>query len=665
MVSLTIDGKTVEVTEGTTVLRAAEKAGIHIPTLCDHPHLTPYGGCRLCVVEVQGFRVPMASCMLPVMPGMVVQTDTEKVRKARKFVLTLLFSERNHFCPFCQVSGGDCELQNAAYEQDMTHWPLQPNWTKYPVDSSHPYYVLDNNRCIVCRRCVRACGELAGNFTLGIAERGARSILVADYDVPAGQSSCIQCGSCVQVCPTGALIDRQSAYRGHDKQVTHVPSLCVGCSVGCSIDIQTCDNQIVRINGDWDGAVNHGVLCKTGRYQPLEEKRQRVTQPMVRKNGSLEPVSWDEALTFTADHLKPLKGKADDGVAAVASTRLPAEALALFQEIFADDFGSHMVTSVEEGVPTAVPTALAEELGHSFEGKIHSLENADCVMTIGANLAESHQVIGFMVKRILPKGVNLVVVDPYENGLDPYTNYTIKAQKGSDLDVLEGLAAAVVKLGLAKGPRPNFDFNKILESMPEKTGISTDQFLKVAFIIGSAENPVIIYGKGITAHGSMPVLKALVGFSKLVGAVKENEAGLLSIKGEANSLTATQYKLDQPFRLNGHKAAYVAMGDDYPAGRLTQRLEKAPFLVVQASYFTPLTDVAHVVFPVEMWAEQEGHYVNLEGKLQKTTKALEAPAEVRSNVAVLEALAEKLSIRPVKDWKKQLQVRVPSVAISE
>src|SRR6266498_5621274 len=193
MVQITINGKQIEVPEGTTVLRAAEMAGVTIPRLCDHKELTPYGGCRLCIVEVQGVRVPMASCTLPVNNGMVVNTETDAIKKSRKFVLSMLFSERNHFCQFCQVSGGDCELQNAAYHEEMTHWPIQPGWNNFPVDTSHPYFVLDNNRCILCRRCVRACAEMAGNFTLSattmlLAPRSAtdsvklpaKSMVVAD-----------------------------------------------------------------------------------------------------------------------------------------------------------------------------------------------------------------------------------------------------------------------------------------------------------------------------------------------------------------------------------------------------------------------------------------------------------------------------------------------------
>ncbi|MBA3074514.1 MAG: 2Fe-2S iron-sulfur cluster binding domain-containing protein, partial [Anaerolineae bacterium] len=203
MATITINGNKLEVPDGMTVLRAAQANGIEIPTLCDHPHLTPYGGCRLCLVEVEGARTLQPSCTLPVSNNMVVKTDTKKVLDARKFVLTLIFSERNHFCPYCQVSGGDCELQNAAYNEGMTHWPLSPNYTTFPMDASHPYIIMEANRCILCRRCVRACGDLVGNYTLGFEERGANSILVADTGVPLGESTCISCGACVQVCPTG------------------------------------------------------------------------------------------------------------------------------------------------------------------------------------------------------------------------------------------------------------------------------------------------------------------------------------------------------------------------------------------------------------------------------------------------------------------------------
>ncbi|MDR3577131.1 MAG: molybdopterin-dependent oxidoreductase [Anaerolineaceae bacterium] len=664
MVNISIDGKSIQVPDGTTVLQAARMAEVYIPTLCDHPELTPYGGCRLCLVEVEGARTLQPSCTLPVNNNMVIHTDTEKVREARKFVLTLIFSERNHFCPFCQVSGGDCELQNAAYREGMTHWPLMTNWQTYAVDASHPNFVLDNNRCILCRRCVRACGELVGNFTLGFEERGARSFLVADLGTPLGESTCVACGTCLQVCPTGALIDRASAYHGKDLQVEHHESVCLGCSVGCGIDVLTRDNNIVRIEGNWDAPVNDGVLCNVGRFHPLEEKRDRIVTPMVRKDGKLKASTWDEALDVVASHLKPLAGKNGSGVAALASTRLSAEALYAFKQLFADKMQSNMVTSNEEGYPSAVSATLAEELGKSFEGRLAEINTSDFVLLAGVNLVDNHQVAGFFVKRALPNGTKLVVIDPFENPLDANADFVLKAGKASELEIFNGLEAALSKLGLAKTQAVS-NPDPILKTAAEKTGIAAETFLAVAKLLGTAQHPVIIYGKGITSHGGADSLKALVELGHMTGVIDENHSGMISTKGQANSMVATQFNMDKPFELNGQQAVYIALGDDFVSKRLIQKVEKAPFLVVQTSYTSQLSAAADVVLPVEMWAEQEGHYMNLEGRLQKANKSLPTPADCWSNDAVLKAVAARMGIEINENWKEQLYQRVPSVAFME
>jgi formate dehydrogenase major subunit len=651
MVNITIDGKLIEVPEGTTVLGAARLGGIEIPTLCDHPHLTPYGGCRLCLVEIEGARTLQPSCTMPASNNMVVHTDTAKVRDARKFVLTLIFSERNHFCMYCQVSGGDCELQNAAYREGMTNWPLVPNWQSNAVDASHPYFILENNRCILCRRCVRACGELAGNFTLGFEERGAKSFLVADLGTPLGQSTCVACGACVDVCPTGALIDRWSAYRGKDVQTEKHQTVCVGCSIGCGITVLTRDNSVVRIEGDWDAPINGGVLCKTGKFLPMAEDRQRLATPLVRKDGVLKAATWEEALTAAVAHLKPGK----DGVAALASTRLPAEALYAFKQIFSGKLQSSMVTSLEEGQPTAVAASMAEEIGKPFEGTLDDLDHADAFMAIGVNLVDSHEVAGFFIKRALPSGAKLVVIDPAENPLDMLADKALKS-KADDQDVILALSAAVVKLGLAKTDsaiKP-----EILDSLAAKTGISANDYLAAAQAFASAEKPVIVYGKGITTR-SATALKALVGFARLTG------ASLISAKSGANSLAAGQYHMDQVFQMNGQQAAFVALADDTPSQRLIQRLEKAPFVVVMASYASQLTSMADVVFPVTTWAEQEGHYLSLDGHLQKGTAVLSAPEDILTCEAALNGIAAHLGATLATDWKEQLHERVAPVAIVE
>ncbi len=662
MVQITINGKQIEAQEGTTVLSAAKQAGIDIPTLCAHKELTPFGGCRLCIVEVQGFRVPIASCTLPVSNGMVVNTETDSLKKSRKFILSMLFSERNHFCPFCQVSGGDCELQNAAYHEEMTHWPMQPGWNNYPVDSSHPYFVLDNNRCILCRRCVRACGELVGNFTLTMAERGASTLVVADTNVLLGESTCIKCGTCVQVCPTGALIDRTSAYQGHESAMTTVKSVCTGCSVGCSTNLIVHDNRIVRIEGNWDGPVNHGILCEHGRYDPMNETRTRLTTPMVRKNGTLTPVTWDEALGLVAEKLKPLAGKEHDGLAAVASTRLPIESLSIFKELFADGFKSSMVTSVEEGMTTAAVSAAADKHG-PFEGKLDVLRNADLVMCIGANVARSHMVAGFMVKRALPKGMRMINIDPEASELNDLADISLKPKTGSDLALVRGLTAIIVKDGMGRSPLALTDADKMIADAVKESGCDLAGLTRAAHMLAQSISPVILFGKGVTAQRDEQLVEALLQLAKLTGAVDFERLGMLSVKGEANSTAAAQLGLESKFALNGEKAVFALLGDDHFSKRLMERISKAPYLVVQAAYESDMTAKADVVLPVTIWSEQEGHFVSMDGRVQAAGKAVNAAAGIRDNTAVLAEIAMRMNMPVKQDWQKTLKTRKSSVML--
>ncbi len=630
MIKLTIDGKNIEVQEGTTVLEATEQAGVYVPTLCNHPQLTPYGGCRLCMVEVEGARTLQPSCTLPASDGMVINTSSQKVLDARKFVLTLIFSERNHFCMYCQVSGGDCELQNRAYDEDMTHWDLQPNWTPFDVDASHPFIVLDNNRCILCRRCVRACGELVGNYTLGFEERGANSLLVADYDVPLGESTCISCGTCVQICPTGALIDRQSAYQGKETDVDHHVGVCTECSVGCTRDVLTRDNRLVRIEGEWDADFNHGLLCEFGRFHPLEEDRPRVLTPLVRKDGSLKAATWDEALKAIADGLG--KGK---GLAALASTRLPAEDLALFTSLF-EDLDAEVVTSLEEGAATASLAALADKLGEPFESTMEVLKDTDAVLSLELDLVDEHQVAGFFVKRQLQGGTKLFVAGGKGNKFGENAKAVLSLKPGEEAGFLASLLKAV------------------------EDGEGDDDALKAAAeALKAAEHPVIVYGKTFAENADDVALETLLKLAEILG------AALVGVKGQVNSMAASQLGLESVFSAENIKSAFVALADENPTQKLVKELEEVPFVVALAAYGSQLTGNADVVLPVTMWAEQSGSFLSADGRLQKAMKALDAPDGVMTTGEALLKVAEALSVKPNPDWKASLMARVPTVMIQE
>ena len=625
MIKLTIDGKTIEVTEGTTVLRAAEQAGVFIPTLCDHPHLTPYGGCRLCLVEVEGFRTLQPSCTLPAGNNMVIHTDTPKVHAARKLVLSLIFSERNHFCPYCQVSGGDCELQNNAYGEGMDHWPIQPNWQSYEVDASHPYIILEHNRCILCRRCVRACGELVGNFTLGFAERGAASILTADLGVPLGESTCVSCGMCVQVCPTGALIDRSSAYQGLEKNVEKIETICQGCSVGCGLTVVVRDNRLLRIEGNWDAAINQGLTCEIGRYRPIYDERKRIETPLIRKDGKLIPTTWEEALNETARVLKA------GNASGIVSSRLSVETLNLARQIF----NSH--TSLLENQAVLVAPGLVE-------GKLSALDQADCFIVIGTDLSENQQVAGFMVKRAVQSGAELLVIDTQANAFDAIASHTLKAAELPAL--LQGLVAALTKLNLNKAQSELKPWD-VLGTLTAMTGVEVDAILAAAETVGSANQVAILFGERLVA-GTTQTSEALLQLARVSGALTGEQSSVISVKGEANGLAAALLGLETMQSPSG--ACFLALGDAAIPADLANAIQPT-FLAIQASYASELTERADVVLPAATWAEEAGHFINLEGQVQQTSVVLKASPQVKTNTKILTALAEKMGVKISTDWQ--------------
>jgi formate dehydrogenase major subunit len=650
MITLTIDGIQVEVPEGTTVLEAAEVAGVKIPRLCYHPSLIPYGGCRLCMVEVEGARILQPSCTLPVNNNMVVHTNTPKTQEARRFVLSMLFSERNHFCMYCQETDGDCELQATAYEEGLTHWPLTPDYMPYAVDASHPYIFQDNNRCILCRRCVRVCGEKVGNFTLGFEDRGASSILVADYGVPLGESSCVSCGACVQICPTGALMDRRSAYLGRETNLTHTVSVCTGCSLGCERDVLTRDNYLVRIEGIWDSPMNEGLLCKQGRYEPLEIGYKRFTTPLIRKNGKLEPTTWEEALRVAAEKLQepPRESRA-----AFASGRLPIETLASIAETFQNAFHTSAIYLSDDDEAALCSIRLAEDLDEPFEADLNALKAVDAALILGADLQEDHQVAGFFLKRQNWGGTQLINVSDQLNGLCPYCAVSLQLSPGGYLDFVDGfLLARNIHLQI------NQKYSeKKLAPILEKTGMDANRLHKAAYLLAEAEHPVIVIGGEFATQANYEALLHIALFAQ------GEKIPILIIKGKANSLAAALLQYRTALDGKPLQAALVALGDEAPDQALIKRCEGIPSLVVYASYPSALTERADVILPATMWAEESGHYLSTDGRLQESKPALIAPEGVRSSLEVINALADLVGLSSMKTWKEALTAKPASVQL--
>jgi formate dehydrogenase major subunit len=650
MLTLTIDGIEIEVPDGTTVMNAAEIAGIEIPRLCHHPNLKPYGGCRLCMVEIEGARILQPSCTLPVTQGMVVHTNTLKVQDARKFVLSLIFSERNHFCMYCQATDGDCDLQNAAYDQNMTHWPLTPNYSSFPVDASHKYFVLDNNRCILCRRCVRACGELVGNFTLGFEERGSSSLLVADYGVPLGESTCISCGTCVQICPTGALIDRMSAYQGRLTDVEHHQSVCIDCSLGCQRNILTRDNRIVRIEGVWEAPLNEGLLCSKGRYEPLEMKGERIQTPIIRKNGKQRAATWDEAFAVLINAFNSTEGNSH---AALASSRLPVEFLAMFKKTFEEGLNTKNIGTLEPNEAAVTSRILAEKLGKSFESKLDVLKNTDVALIIGTDLVEDHQVAGFFIKRQILNETKIITYDFTDNNLFPRSIVKLQQTRGTVDDFIDSLVTSWQVLADEKDKAAA----NSLGSHAEKTGIDANQILNTANLLGDAGQPVIVIGEKLANSQNIDSFEKLVLFAQRI------RASLIVIKDKANSLAAAQLNYLSNIELNKVNAAFIALGDETPSAELIQKCDSIPFLAVSSAYTNYFTDKADVVLPSVNWAEEAGTYLNSDGRFQLKEHVLDAPEGILDSCAIIQKLADLVHVIYDDNCKSLILSQLPSVEL--
>lgn len=342
MIQLTIDGISIRVPQGTSVLDAARQAEIRIPTLCHLPDLTPEGACRLCVVKIEGTRTLTASCVQPATEGMVVSTHTAEVLEARRMVLELLLANHPADCFSC-ARNLNCELQSLAAELGVKSPRFSGLKRRYPIDEGNSFIVRDNEKCILCGRCVRTCQELQVCDILGFTERGFNTKLAPAFDAPTHESDCVFCGACVSACPVGALTEKELCREGRpDKKVR---TTCPFCGVGCNFDLNVKDDKIIGVTSRPDSPVNGRLLCVKGRFgvdyvhSPL-----RLTTPLVRKNGNLEPASWDEALDLVARRLAETKQKqGPDSIAALSSARCTNEENFIMQKFMRAVIGTNSV----------------------------------------------------------------------------------------------------------------------------------------------------------------------------------------------------------------------------------------------------------------------------------------------------------------------------------
>ncbi len=340
MIKLTVDDRPVEVSEGTTVLAAARSAGITIPTLCHHPKLTAFGGCRLCVVEVKGAGKLFTGCTTPVWEGMEVITQSDRLWGVRKTVIELLLSDHPNDCMTCQVAGS-CTLQDLAYEYGCKVDRYAGERRVYDTRDANPFLERDMERCILCGRCVKVCDEVQGVSAIDFTYRGFHSKISPPYE---HDLNCEFCGQCVAVCPTGALTGKRWAGKGRLKDVREVQTTCSYCGTGCALTLHVKNNEVIRASSPAN-SLNEGWLCVKGRFgYEFINSPDRLKRPMIRKNGQLEEVSWDEALDYTAKRLGEIKEKhGADAIGGLASARATNEDNYLFQKFIRAVIGTNNI----------------------------------------------------------------------------------------------------------------------------------------------------------------------------------------------------------------------------------------------------------------------------------------------------------------------------------
>lgn len=332
-VNLTINGQKLTVPAGISLVEAARMHGISIPTLCHDPELTSPGACRICTVQIEGWRNLPAACVTPVAEGMVVETEAPAVVEARKAILELILANHPTDCMTCQKFG-DCKLAEYAYQYGVRNSTFQGEVHQYPIDDSSPVILRDNNKCILCGKCVRVCAEIQGQDVLDFAYRGFNTKVTPALDLGYGESSCVSCGSCVAVCPVGALVEKNMVGKARPWEVTKVQTTCPYCGCGCNFDLNVKDGKVVGVTSNPNSVVNGRHLCVKGRFgYDFIHSPQRLTNPLVRKNGQLVEVSWAEATAYVAQRFADLKrDHGSNALATLSSARCTNEENYLLQK---------------------------------------------------------------------------------------------------------------------------------------------------------------------------------------------------------------------------------------------------------------------------------------------------------------------------------------------
>ncbi|MGN6668587.1 MAG: formate dehydrogenase subunit alpha, partial [Trinickia sp.] len=558
-VTLEIDGRSITVPAGTSVMRASIEAGVNVPKLCATDSLEPFGSCRLCLVEIEGKRGYPASCTTPVEAGMRVRTQSDRLQALRRNVMELYISDHPLDCLTCPANG-DCELQDMAGAvglREVRYGFDGANHLKDVKDESNPYFTYDPAKCIVCNRCVRACEETQGTFALTIAARGFESRVAASQSQPFMESECVSCGACVAACPTATLVEKSVSFMGQPEH--SVITTCAYCGVGCSFKAEMKGSEVVRMTPHKNGQANEGHACVKGRFAwGYATHKDRITKPMIRAKitDPWREVSWEEAIAYAASEFRRIQGKyGRDSIGGITSSRCTNEETYLVQKLVRAAFGNNNVDTCARVChsPTGygLKTTIGESAGtQTFESVAHS----DVIVVIGANPTDGHPVFGSRLKRRLREGAKLIVADPRRIDLvdGPHVKAThhLQLRPGTNVALINAIAHTIVTEGLlneafiAQRCEPiAFDEWRTFIAKPENapeataeiTGVPAELVREAARLYATGGNAAIYYGLGVTEHaqGSTAVM-GIANLAMATGNIGREGVGVNPLRGQNN-----------------------------------------------------------------------------------------------------------------------------------
>jgi NADH-quinone oxidoreductase subunit G len=645
LVNFTIDGQKLTAPAGTLVIEAAKKQGIEVPSFCYYPGLSLQAACRMCLVEVEKAPKLQTACTLVAAEGMVVRSDTPQVHGARKNMLEFLLSNHPLDCPVCD-KGGECELQDMTFKYGLDHSRFIEEKLHTPEEKWSPLVYYDAPRCILCFRCVRVCDEGMDVKALGVGARGVHSVIIPNQS---GELACEECGMCIDICPVGALTSGTYRYQTRPWEMTYVNNPCTHCSNGCKATLSVRNNEILRINNRDNSGINGEFLCAKGRFGfDFTRHAERVRQPLVRKNGKLEPASWEDALETIARELKKVRDKSGaDSIGVIGSNHTTNEENYLLSRFARTTLGTNNIDHHRTADYAGLAAALGPKAGEAL-ATMADVYHASAVLLIGNDPTQQNPLVAWQIRTgVRQHNQHLFIINEGPVKLERQAQQTVQAPVGN-------LPAMMRWLATGDGSAPEG-----LAALKDALGKESDVvFAFGAGVTGAAIRDLVQFGsqlpgkskymalgdyansRGAADMGLLP--DRLPGYAPLSDAGERNRFAKLwggEISPKPGMTAAVMMDAAATGKL---KALYVVGANPVKTfGAPANSLAKLEFLVVHELFLTETAQQAHVVLPAASSYEKDGTLTNTSGEVQRTNRSID-PQGPRSDYDLFRILSHQL-----------------------